>query len=77
MLRPNTHFSFFLQIKQILESHVQCFVFMLWLDMQDVAQQVGVKFYICDRAGRKMYNMKLVCFMLYIPHIFNASRETS
>ena len=63
LLRPNIHFSIILQMKQILESHVRCLVFTLWVDRLGIVQQVCVKFYICDRAARKMYNVKLVCFM--------------
>jgi len=50
-------------MKQILESHVRCSVFTLLLDRIGVVQQVCVKFYICDRAAWKMYNIKVVCFM--------------
>ena len=63
LLRPNIHVSIFLQMKQILESHVRCFVFTLWLDRLGIVQQVGVKFYISDSAARKLCNIKLVCFM--------------
>ena len=57
------HVSVFLQTKQILESHIRCFVLTLWLDRLGVVQKVGAKFSLRDRAARKMCNIKLVCLM--------------